>query len=155
MKYQKFAVCIFILLSVFLIPSCASDQNIKTYQEPDLDKNSSAILNTSKMEKFIPVAGVRAVNVDGLPIYSSNFAFTFDQDPKVILSPGIHQVGVLYIYQQFAAERRIYVSVAIDVQAGNSYTIRGQRNDQRLQVWVENISTGDVVGIANLDLDND
>jgi hypothetical protein len=74
-----------------------------------------------------------------------------DWDQLKALSPGVHEIVAEYERDQdLGSHDRYTASFSISVEAGHQYQIRGFMDERVIRIWVEEIESRVVVGMATL-----
>lgn len=132
---RKYAGFITIALLLVSLSGCGT---MKAYEGPELPQSQVAILKGTELFAY----HVKPMFIDGKPTYLMK--------NKVAVLPGRHVVTVDYFWQTGLGGATATGSVVFAAEAGHEYQIKAKFKSGlgggKVQFWVEDIATGEVVG---------
>ena len=138
---------ILVATAVGLVAGCATPEP-GWYVEPSLPQEETALLYARRPEAYyvFGVSGVEVYKIDGLRAYLNNLLSW----GVVRISPGHHHIDAYYFQSIPFNEINATVSFAVELEKGRSYSIRGRSDDDQVQMWIEDTTTGRVAGIGTV-----
>ena len=130
-----------IILAVLLITGCATGAYIPGDINSE-DKLAYAILNTDSDTDHKLLRGFDEVITITRIDDKSLFSWLQPYPESAYLAPGPHTVGVQFTYLGTIANG----CLELDAIAGKSYIVRKRAFRYSVQFWIENESTGEIVG---------
>jgi len=68
------------------------------------------------------------------------------------VTPGEHHIDCLYVPYTPLHGHLTLVSFVVDFSKGQSYSILGRSDDDKVQIWVEDTETGQIAGMGTVAL---
>lgn len=134
-----------------LLAACATIPDPSIYRDPPGDEREHAIVSTYSIVNIaFPFPSIAWIwKVDDLYVSKRGPRFTqsgISYRPYLVLTAGRHHL--VAVYQSMTSGEP--VTFAVDVRASHGYEIRGRRDGDLVQLWLEELRDGEIAGMGSV-----